>query len=180
MTRPNLTKVPNVPVECVNCCSEETQRTAPNEYICKVCSGEFEIGPYHDAYVSPEPIVIKTTLRELKREAADEKQSPMKHDGDKIRVELVAPEYIEGTARVLTFGAKKYSAGNWADGSFKASRLVGACLRHLFAWVRGERRDPESGESHLYHASCCLMFLAVQEERGLLEDDMSEVGARKK
>lgn len=107
-------------------------------------------------------------------------REPTKFDGDKVMHELLATEYLEGTAKVLTFGAKKYAAGNWADGSFKASRLVGALKRHLEAYVSGEKLDPESGLPHLYHASCCLMFLSTQDERGLLIDDLAEVGARKR
>ena len=30
----------------------------------------------------------------------------------------------------------------------------------MLAFLRGEDKDPETGESHLYHASCCLMFAA--------------------
>lgn len=81
----------------------------------------------------------------------------MKFDQEKVRVELLDPEWMEGVGRVLTFGAQKYAADNWRKG-LSTRRLVGACLRHLFAFLRGEDLDPESGLSHLLHASCCLMF----------------------
>lgn len=61
-------------------------------------------------------------------------------------------------AKVLDFGAKKYDSWNWSKG-IAWSRVYGALLRHLFAWWRGEDRDPESGLSHLAHAGCCLVFL---------------------
>lgn len=81
-----------------------------------------------------------------------------KYDMDKNRVDLLDPEWMEGVGQVLTFGAKKYAANNWRGGILH-SRLVGACLRHVFAFLRGEANDAESGLSHLLHASCCLMFL---------------------
>lgn len=105
--------------------------------------------------------------------------TPLKHDAHKVRLELLPPEFVEGVGRVLTFGASKYAAGNWAvGGGFAWSRLYGAALRHLFAWARGEDHDPESGLSHLYHAACMLAFLTAHIERGRGKDDRVEIGIR--
>ena len=82
-----------------------------------------------------------------------------KNDSGKPRMELLDSLWLTGVARVLTFGATKYAPHNWRAG-LQLSRLLGACLRHIFAFLRGEDKDPETGESHLYHASCCLMFAA--------------------
>jgi hypothetical protein len=41
----------------------------------------------------------------------------------------------------------------------------------MLAWYSGERLDPESGLPHLYHAACCLMFLARYEQDNLGTDD---------
>jgi hypothetical protein len=81
----------------------------------------------------------------------------IKHDQGKVQLELLSPVWIEGVGQVLSFGAKKYAAHNWRRG-LQRSRLLGACLRHVFAYLRGEDVDPETGLLHLYHASCCLMF----------------------
>lgn len=81
----------------------------------------------------------------------------IKHDQDKIRLDLLSTTWVEGVGQVLTFGARKYADHNWAKG-LSRSRLMGACLRHVFSYLRGEDCDRESGLSHLYHASCCLMF----------------------
>ena len=99
-----------------------------------------------------------------------EEQSATKHDQDKVPVELVPTEAIEAIAEVLAFGAQKYSANNWRSG-FKWSRLFGACLRHIYAHMRGQNIDPESGLSHLAHAGCCIMFLITHETNKLGEDD---------
>lgn len=93
-----------------------------------------------------------------------------KDDTDKVRMELLPPEMIEATAAVLTFGAKKYAERNWEKG-LSWSRCFGALMRHMWAWWAGQNVDPETGYSHLWHASCCLAFLIAYEQRGSGEDD---------
>lgn len=95
----------------------------------------------------------------------------IKHDQGKAQVHLVDPLFINGVARVLTFGAKKYAAWNWAQGSFDHSRLYNAAMRHLMAHWAGEDFDPESGIPHLYHAACNLMFLSRYVASGMGKDD---------
>lgn len=85
--------------------------------------------------------------------------SGTKYDQEKIRVDLLDPEWLEGVGNVLTFGARKYAAHNWRGG-IQYSRLIGALLRHLIAIMRGEDIDPESGCQHIHHLSCCAMFLS--------------------
>lgn len=98
----------------------------------------------------------------------------VKHDQDKIQVELLSTLWLLGVGRVLTFGAKKYAAHNWRHG-IKRSRLLGAALRHVLAYMGGEDRDQESGLSHLHHASCCLMFASeLHETRPDLDDRWKE------
>lgn len=83
----------------------------------------------------------------------------LKYDNDKPRMDLIDPDAITGLASVLTFGAKKYAAHNWRDG-INNSRLIAAMLRHLFAIMRGQYIDPESGLPHIDHVGCCWMFLS--------------------
>lgn len=87
----------------------------------------------------------------------------LKHDAEKPRMELLDTHALEQIAAVMTFGARKYDAHNWRKG-FAWSRLLGATLRHVFAYLRGEDTDPESGLSHLAHAGCCIMFLLWHEK----------------
>ena len=94
----------------------------------------------------------------------------VKDDNAKTRYDLLPPELLEETAKVLTFGAQKYSAHNWAQGA-SWSRYFSAMMRHMWAWWRGEDNDPETGFSHLAHAACCLSFLIAYQRRGLGEDD---------
>jgi hypothetical protein len=71
-----------------------------------------------------------------------------KFDGDKARVDLVDPLFIESTANGMTYGAKKYGENNWRKG-IKQSRIYGALLRHVFAYWLGTEIDEESGNHHL-------------------------------
>jgi hypothetical protein len=83
----------------------------------------------------------------------------LKFDTEKPRTDLLDPLALEGLAKVLTFGAKKYAAHNWRGG-IAYSRLIGAALRHIFGILRGEDLDPESGLPHVDHLGCCWMFLS--------------------
>ena len=103
-----------------------------------------------------------------------------KFDDDKVRMELLAPEFLFAVATILTFGAKKYAEYNWALG-MKWSRCFGAMMRHMWAWWGGKEDtntnflfgdlDEESCFSHLWHAACCLMILIAYEARKTGEDD---------
>jgi len=89
----------------------------------------------------------------------DTKPAGAKLDQGKVRVDLLDADALEGIAKVLTFGANKYAAHNWRGG-IAWSRLLGAMMRHLFAIMRGEYTDPESGLPHIDHLGCCWMFLS--------------------
>lgn len=87
-----------------------------------------------------------------------------KFDTNKPMMGLIPPLAEEALARVLTFGAKKYAPDNWRKVEDKERRYMDAMLRHLNAHRRGEKADPETGESHLAHAACCVMFMLELEE----------------
>lgn len=93
-----------------------------------------------------------------------------KDDGGKARYDLIPPELLEATAAVLTFGAAKYGERNWEKG-MNWGRPFAALMRHMWAWWRGEKADPETGMSHLWHASCCIAFLIAFEQRKIGGDD---------
>lgn len=94
----------------------------------------------------------------------------IKHDQDKLPLNLLSREALEQTAAVLKFGANKYAEHNWRNG-FLWSRPLAAAMRHLVAFNDGEDRDPESGLSHLAHAACCIMFLLEFEKTHKELDD---------
>lgn len=94
----------------------------------------------------------------------------VKYDTEKPRYDLIPPEALESLAKILTFGAEKYGAHNWEYG-MDWHRPYAAAQRHMWAWWNGEDNDPETGESHLDHALCCVAFLLTYEKRGVGTDD---------
>lgn len=99
----------------------------------------------------------------------------VKFDADKPRMDLFSTIWLNGVARVLAFGAKKYAADNWRKGMARR-RLIGASLRHITAYNAGEDNDQETGLSHLDHASCCLMFAReLHETKPDTDDRFKEV-----
>ena len=100
----------------------------------------------------------------------DKSLEATKFDDAKIPIELLSPVALNMIGEVLAFGAKKYDANNWRKG-MNHTRLLGASLRHILAYLGGEDKDPESGLSHIAHASCCLMFLLEYIAKGSGTDD---------
>jgi|LGOV01.1.fsa_nt_gb hypothetical protein len=83
-----------------------------------------------------------------------------KDDEGKPMVSLVEPKFVLGTSQILTFGASKYGKNNWKEATPEdIERYSDALLRHLYAYLGGEKIDPESGKPHLHHVSCNVMFL---------------------
>ena len=82
-----------------------------------------------------------------------------KHDTGKPLMGAVPPNALLAVAKVLTFGAEKYGRDNWRQVESAETRYLDAAMRHINAYQRGEAVDPESGESHLAHAVCSLMFM---------------------
>jgi hypothetical protein len=86
---------------------------------------------------------------------------------------LLKPYSLEEVVKVLTYGANKYSADNWKHVDDMENRYFDAAQRHMWAYRRGELRDPESGMHHLAHAMCSLMFILeteMERERAYKEE----------
>ena len=83
----------------------------------------------------------------------------IKFDSEKNRYDLIPPYALDEVAKVLTYGARKYSPGNWRFVPEAEQRYFAAAQRHLWAFSRGEENDPESGISHIAHAITSLFFL---------------------
>lgn len=96
--------------------------------------------------------------------------SGIKFDTEKVDMSLLSAAATLKVAAVMTYGKRKYSAHNWRNG-IGYSRLIAAALRHMFAYLAGERLDPETKMSHLAHAVCCLMMiLEFEDTRPDLDD----------
>lgn len=67
--------------------------------------------------------------------------------------------FLERGVKVLSHGAKKYGRMNWQKMNDPDDVYFSALMRHLVAYRNGELIDPETGEPHLAHAFCNIMFL---------------------
>lgn len=94
----------------------------------------------------------------------DVAEAGRKDDRGKNELDLLPARAIEAMGRVLTFGARKYAPDNWRKVPNGRKRYTAACLRHIFAAMRGEKCDPETGESHWAHAMTCAAFIIELEQ----------------
>lgn len=83
----------------------------------------------------------------------------IKHDQSKPRASLLPKGALNAVINVLEFGARKYAIDNWKTVPDAKTRYYDAMQRHIDSWWQGEKKDPETGQSHLAHAICCGMFL---------------------
>lgn len=82
----------------------------------------------------------------------------LKHDGDKLRLDLLSPEIIEAVGAVMTYGAEKYGEGNYKK--VEPKRCRAALMRHICKWLKDPHgTDDDSGLPHLYHIACNVAFL---------------------
>lgn len=95
------------------------------------------------------------------RKERKEGDSPFHFDSGKSPVDLLPPVALMEVARILGYGAKKYGDWNWVQyaAEWTWGQLIGSTLRHIFAWMRREDYDPESGHPHLAHAATNLLML---------------------
>jgi hypothetical protein len=115
---------------------------------------------------------LHETLNEIEFDwkGLEVKSTGIKADSGKPMMSLIDPEFLEGLAEVLTFGANKYDKHNWRGG-IAYSRLLDAAYRHLGAINNGEDLDTESGLPHIYHLACCVMFYSwMSKHRPDLDD----------
>jgi hypothetical protein len=88
-----------------------------------------------------------------------EKGTGARKSGGKVAFSLLPLHLLAGCARVLMFGRVKYDEWNWAKG-MPWSECFNCTLRHLLKWwYLGEDNDPETGEHHLDHVLCNILFL---------------------
>ena len=91
---------------------------------------------------------------------ADKITDGLKHDGGKLRLDLVPAELIEAVGAVLTHGAEKYGENSWQK--VEPKRYRAALMRHLCKWLKNPfGKDEDSGLPHLWHIACNVAFLIV-------------------
>lgn len=91
-------------------------------------------------------------------------QEGKKFDNGKLRWSLLPPYVVPDMLQVLEHGAAKYGTNNWMHVPNGNVRYYDAAMRHIESWLEGEKKDAESGLSHLAHAMCCIAFLMYLEK----------------
>jgi hypothetical protein len=84
-------------------------------------------------------------------------QGGMKETSGKLRWTLLPLDALKEVVKVLEYGARKYSADNWQK--VDKEKYKEALWRHWVAYNQGEKKDPETGLSHLAHLLCDGLFL---------------------
>ena len=82
----------------------------------------------------------------------------VKKDSGKLKWSLLPFEELKDVVKVLMHGAEKYSPDNWKKCN-DTTRYKDALMRHVVAYVSGDKTDEEFGLSHLAHAICNCLFL---------------------
>lgn len=83
----------------------------------------------------------------------------IKFDQEKVKLSLIPVKPLLELGRLMTFGAKKYSAHNWRNG-MTYSRAMDALERHFMMFKDGEDFDKESTMHHLAAVMfyCCVIL----------------------
>ena len=109
-----------------------------------------------NGHFKPEDLVKKPDSFE--QALIDRDKQALRYNEGKLQWSLVDFDSLEGLVRVLEMGAKKYDKHNWKKG-MPVTQVTESLMRHLFAFLRGEDVDPESGCRHISHVMCNTMFL---------------------
>ncbi len=85
-----------------------------------------------------------------------------RYNKGKVPLSLVleSRDALEGLARVLEMGAKKYGRSNWKKGYSDDTVLLDSLMRHIVKVASGEVIDEESGLPHADHILCNAFFLS--------------------
>lgn len=102
------------------------------------------------------------------------KDRALRFNEGKLKWSLVDFKSLESMVKVLEYGAKKYGKNNWKKG-FPQEEIIESMLRHIFAFLNGEKLDKESGLPHTGHIMCNAMFLEFMENKGKNENNYEAI-----
>ena len=89
-----------------------------------------------------------------------------KHDGGKLRYDLVPVLAFEDMVKGLTYGTIKYDDNNWIQVPEGRKRYMAATFRHIQEYRKGNMFDEETGCHHLSCAMNNLSFIVEKDLQG--------------
>ncbi len=95
----------------------------------------------------------------------------MRSNAGKNQLDLIPPEWIAGLGHVLTRGAYKYERRNFERG-MRWGAVMASGLRHILAFVCGEKYDPETGCHHMAMAAWNMLTLMTYDIRKIGDNDL--------
>ena len=115
---------------------------------------------------------FQENVTRINQELAGQESSTgsLRYNKGKAGVHQVPPDVIIDIAKVLDYGASKYSEFNWAKGN-NLSVPYACAMRHLLAFWSGEDNDKESGLSHLAHVMTNIMMMSFYKKNFTQFDD---------
>lgn len=137
-----------------------------------------EIEAYNKLCDSIREKEILKTPSEDQTQLADRPETEYKNDklDDKLRWDLLPMSEIEDIVKLYHRGAKKYKPDSWKQLNDGFNRYRAALLRHMMAYLNGERYDKETGSNHLtavaWNAIAMLWF--DKHGKGLIPLDKPE------
>jgi len=100
-----------------------------------------------------------------------------KDDNGKVDLTMIPYSALTQEAKGFMLGQQKYGRDNYRQG-IAVSRVAGAALRHIHAYLSGEDMDPDPRAkelgletTHLGNARCCLAMLIEMTALGTVIDD---------
>lgn len=97
----------------------------------------------------------------------------LRKDDGKSRLDLLPPEAVDALGHLYRRGAEKYAPRGWEEG-MSWGRCLGALLRHVFKWMRGEDFDEETGAHHMVAVAWNAFALYTYHIRKKGTDDRSK------
>jgi hypothetical protein len=104
----------------------------------------------------------------------DMHESGAKGDAGKPRMDLLPMEALVEVAKVMTYGAEKYTENGWRAVPEGDKRYKAALLRHM-AKEEQEEYDSDTNLSHIAHEACNALFrLQLYLDKVRMQDQLSE------
>ncbi len=151
--------------------------TLARDSVCLMCRAELaNVGTYQvehkSFYLDQEAVGANSVVRG---------ETFVKDDSGKPPLDMLAlldDGFAVEIAKAIEWGGRHYGFDNWKKAGMTWRRYLGAPIRHIFKFIRGESIDPVTGIHHLAHAVVSLMFVFVAERDSLGVDDRikTEIG----